>query len=193
MSKLHSANDLLKMDVCEIKEWLNAVQSGNEITPDGFNWLGLAEAAAFNAHVKQDSQTPASRLEWASIAVSVYERLAKDSSFDGEDSRESFELSAMHLRAYLIRELGTKPNHAILDANSIVQWFLDSLKLSVEQVHKHCIVYQALGTEKNSIEMLRGLRQIKNRLSVIKSLVNSGQIKPNRELTNWLSLFDKLP
>ena len=42
-------NEILTQDVDSVLNWLKMIGSGNSTAPRGFNWHGLAEAAAFNA------------------------------------------------------------------------------------------------------------------------------------------------
>ncbi len=44
-----------------------------------------------------------------------------------------------------------------------------------------------------SIESIRELRRIKNRLSALKSLSDAGKLPLNQELKNWIDLREKLP
>ena len=92
-------NQLLKQDPSQVEAWMQRVRSGQEKAPEGFNWLGLAEGAAFNARTETD-------LTWAKVAISIYEDLANHSK--GSDGH-SFMLSALNLRAYLIVKLGAVP------------------------------------------------------------------------------------
>jgi len=64
-------NKLQQQDAAEVLAWLKRIESGQELPVAGFNWLGLAELAAFGAHWK-------SNLLWAEVATSVYDRLAAE-------------------------------------------------------------------------------------------------------------------
>lgn len=110
-----------------------------------------------------------------------------------EFEKESCQLAAMNLRAYLIREFGTEPLHPILDSEYLVKWFLDSLNLPINQVYRQCKTYQKFGIKKITFEQLKYLRKLKNRLAVIKLLSESDQIKPTNILKKWLLLYEILP
>ena len=173
----------------EAKAWLADVDSGMQKLPEKFNWLGFAEVAALNAHTE-------SNLLWAEVAISVYERLAqeaKDKANDASrDSADSATISAMMLRAASIAKHGSISGDRVLDVNRIISWFWDSLTISRQEAATLAAKWTEL-----SIEKIRELRQIKNRLGVISLLADSEKcVSPELqepELQAWLSLRRQLP
>lgn len=181
MNQLQSTillNDLLQQDAAEVQVWLRSIESSSLKPPLEFNWLGLAEAAAIEAQSASD-------LAWAEVAISVYERLAAEAN---NSAQESLMISSMLLRASMIARFGSVPGHLVLDIYLIMRWFCDQMMMSWDSVAK-----KAANWHSCSIEEIRELRRIKNRLGVISVLANSDKYVLNSELNNWLSLREKLP
>jgi hypothetical protein len=199
-----SLDRLLSDDPKHLYSWISTVINGEQAERPGINWLGLAEGAAANTHIEGN-------LDWAHVAVYLYEHLANEAA---PASKESFILSAMRLRAFLISKYGAVPNDPILDLERITRWFFDSLQISQgEAADLADVTWKALSTEdvrrwnethslivenQGRVRQLDShvvveLRRMKNRLSVIEGLVESGQLKPNTDLAFWLSLREKLP
>jgi hypothetical protein len=171
-------SNLLQQPPTQVQNWIRSVWIGQQRAPEKFNWLGLADAAALRARSQQD-------LSWAKVASMLYERLADEADLSG---REKYIESAMQLKAYMITKIGPVPGDSVLDINQILHWFFENLKFSPEEATQKSTVWKTL-----SIEDIRELRLLKNRLSVLTLLVNSGKIKPNQELSAWLLLRNKLP
>jgi hypothetical protein len=176
--KTELLNQLLQQKPAQVEAWLQNVRSGQENMPEGFNWLGLAESAAFNARSEAD-------LTWAKVAISIYEELANRSN---DSDRHSFMLSSLNLRAYMVARLGVIPGDAILDSDKIIHYFLSTLKFPYEWVEKKVSNWTRL-----ELEDIKELRRIKNYLGVIRFLMESGKHDCNPKLKNWLSLQEKLP
>jgi hypothetical protein len=175
---------LLDQDPAEVLSWLKQVWSGELRSPINFNWHGLAEAAANEARLDYGNGSPTLNLTWAEVATSIYDRLAE---LAGESAGESFVISSMLLRAAMIAELGAIPGHPVLDIDRVIDWFLHSLKMSPDEAAK-----KAANWRNCSIDEIRELRRIKNRLNVVSVLVESGKFVPI-ELNTWLSLQSRLP
>jgi hypothetical protein len=171
-------NKLIQQDAAEVKDWLRRVESDEQEPPAGFNWLGLAEAAAFDAQSASD-------LAWAEVALAVYERLAAKTNPSG---REPLMLSSMMLRAAMIAKLGAVSSHPILDLDQIICWFERSLAMSYQEATEKAANWRNCNPEE-----IRELRRIKNRLQVISVLADSGKYSLNPELKAWLELREKLP
>lgn len=165
----------LSHQLSEILHLLQEVKATSEKLPDNINWLGLAEARAFDAQVDAD-------LESVEIAVSIYEQLAKQTPEGGE----SFLLSAMMLRASMINKLGVHSGHSLLEVEPIILWFFKSLTLSYSEAKAKAKNWQSC-----DINEIRELRRIKNRLGVISVLAQAIDLDEN--IKNWLSLTNKLP
>ncbi|HLP91157.1 MAG TPA: hypothetical protein VK184_21580 [Nostocaceae cyanobacterium] len=178
-------NELLLQNPSDVKVWLKRVWLDQEKVPEEFNWLGLAEAAAFEARSGERNVTNTSNIFWAEIAISVYDYLASQAN---SGTGESFIISSMLLRAAMIADYGSVFGHPVLDSNQIIHWFFHSLKMSLDEV-----IQNTANWKDNNIENIRELRRIKNRLKVILVLTESDKFKPDEELKAWLSLREKLP
>lgn len=187
MNQLESTkllNELLQHDATEVRDWLKQVWSGQLPSPINFNWHGLAEAAAFDARLDYGDNSPFINLSWAEVATSIYDYLAQRAGSGGE----SFLISSMLLRAAMIAELGAIPGHPVLDIDKVINWFYDSLKMSLDEA-----MTKADNWKNCSFEEIRELRKIKNRLKIIFVLAESDKIISNNELSTWLAIRDKLP
>lgn len=183
--------------------WLNSVWEEQQQVPADFNWLGLAEIAAFKAsnQVSKSQETREFSLIWAQIAISVYEFLANSRPNDA--IQESFIESLMNLRSYMILQLGVKVGHSVLDPEPILNWFFENLEFSYEDTVAKACVWKKLFTDNISeaifqklecnLEELRALKKIKLRLRVIKLLLEGNQIYSSKVLQDWISLWEVLP
>ncbi len=171
-------DDLMQQKAVSVLVWLKNIESDFIKPPFGFNWLGLAEAATFEAQSASD-------LVWAGVAISVYERLAAEAN---SSTQESLIISAMLLRVSMIARFGSVPGHLVLDIDQIMRWFCTQQMMSWDSVAEKAANWRSC-----NIEEIRELRRIKNRLRVISMLAESHKYILNPELNNWLSLRDKLP
>ena len=173
-------NNLLQQDATYVQTWLKRIESHSLNPPEGFNWLGLAEAAAFKAR-------SASNLAWAEVATWVYQRLVAEAN-NNMRQKESLMISLMMLRATMITKLGAITGHLVLDIDQLTQWFNESLMGSFEEVAK-----KAGNWREYQVEDIRDLRLIKNRLKVISILADSNKCVLDKELKAWLALREQLP
>lgn len=173
-----SLQELLQQSPVEVLNWLHEVEKGHQQVPLNFNWLGLAEAASFEARSQKN-------LTWAEVAITVYQRLVDKTDTEHQAGLIS---SMMHLKAFMITQLGVVHNNTVLDPDYIVQWFFDSLPYNYEQTKQKAAYWRTL-----TIQDIKALKLIKSRLSVIASLVDNHKIHPDTELQAWLSLQKDLP
>jgi hypothetical protein len=137
---------------------------------------GLAEASGSRACEAFEREPREPGLAWARVAVRIYEVLATETRDLG------FELSAMHLRVTAIAALGELAEDAVRDPARITDWFKASLVYSIES---------ALASSRQTLDELRRLRDIKNRLGVIARLASVTTL--DAEAQRWLSIRDQLP
>jgi len=173
---------LLLMDPSQVRAWTDqTLQDGGGFAAT-FNWHMLADAAGENARSMLD-------LGWAETAIHVYEYLAHSH----EDSEGSpYMLSSMHLRGFMIRELG--PGEGVLDPQSVFSWFssshqdLDAIKLEIALV-------QQLDDEQLSKHkaLLLVLRRIKNQLAVLQEIATNPMVTIPPSIVEWLHLGSQLP
>ncbi|MCC5647993.1 hypothetical protein LC607_34850 [Nostoc sp. CHAB 5824] len=204
MNKLEATNllkTLLQQDVEQVQSWLKSVLSEQEQVPENFNWLGLAESSTFNAQelVGKSNEDNLSSLAWAEVSISIYEFLAKNNS----RFSDRYLSSSMSLRAYMIIRIGTISGHSILDIEQILDWFFARLEFSYEEALIKATAWRDALSKNNpednqkyfdaNLEDIKILRDIKNRLIIIKLLYDNKKIDTTKELNAWISLWEKLP
>jgi hypothetical protein len=182
MNPSHVAQDmpcLLSQDLPQLRAQLDRIWAGQQEQPRETNWwLGLAWETA------QQARTRPSR-DWGQVAVSIYEYLAHTV----EPGRaHEFLVAAMMLRGSLIRQLGTVQGDSLLDPGVILDWFYESVPLSPAEAEQQSSAWSTL-----PIEQVAELRRIKERLAVLRLLVESGHLQPDATLQPWLDLYDRLP
>lgn len=190
---IESVGRLADAEPEQVSAWLESVRGGRREAPENFNWHGLAQTAASLA---QEADAPEAQLGWARVAVAVYDWLAGQPGV----APDSFTASAMNLRADMISRLGDEPGHPVLDMSLVTGWFWDRLPMPFEEAERAAAAWrEKLDSGKVSemtepeVEKVRSLRQIKNRLGVIRQLVAARRLPPDPELGAWLALRERLP
>lgn len=185
-----SLGDVLKKEPKEVLRWIGESFDSSRKENQSFNWLGLAEVAAQNTCSGNGNKHSKPNLDWAKIAFAVYEYLERRS--DTTDNwRISLECSEMLLRTNIIISGGYDDNEeALKNVDVVLRWFTQSLNVSFSEVEKRASSLHELGRSE-----ILALRQIKNRLSVIKVLYQNYSLPPEiaPEIEKWLSLREKLP
>jgi hypothetical protein len=179
-------NRLLEQEPEQVEMWLRRAWAGDIDGLERFNWLLLAEGAAFNALSGRQPNSNPPDLRWARLATAVYDRLA--TSAPDESSMASFQNSSMNLRAAMIARLGPAKGDPVLDPDTIERWFFQNLPTSLDDAAAKASSWKNL-----SLEEIRKLRRLKNRLSVIRLVRGTVQFQRNEELDAWLSVSDRLP
>jgi hypothetical protein len=164
-----------------VKRWLVDNEPGQQSPSRTVDWLGLAETTATLARTELNP-------EWAEVAVSIYGQLA--AKVESPSRRESLMYSQMNLRAFMITRLGATAGHAVLDPRPVVDWFLETLRLSIAEATEASSHWQDLG-----VAQIRELRRIKNRLAPVKLLDDAGLVPSefHATLSPWLAVRDQLP
>ena len=178
-------NQILTQDVDSVLNWLKGIESGKSKAPRGFNWQGLAEAAAFNALEGSPLEPTKPNIRWAGVAVIAYEKIAVKMN---PSMTDSLIFSSMMLRANMISKFGVFAGHPVLDIDTILNWFQTHLKLSYDEVSQ-----KAQNWKKCQVQEIRELRKLKNRLQIISVLAQSEQVALTTEIYSWLALRDQLP
>jgi hypothetical protein len=166
--------------------WLEAVRAGT-VDPDQWNPLLLGSKLCSKA--REEMSIP-----WLAIAVQFNEYLAQSI---GGWSGEMRLILAMYLRTHFIRRLGIDPREELLQPAPIVEWFLDSLPMTLEEaVAKSAHWRSDLPIEERRafpIEELRALRGIKNRSKVLQQLDQGGSLDAYPTIQAWLAIRETLP
>lgn len=182
-SSIPDIKQLMMQSPAGIRAWIKSVSGDVPNSNIDVNWwIGLAESAY--AQTFGDKQPD---LEWADVAITAYEQANRYSSA-GYDSCMA---SAMILRAKLIGILGTKPDDAILDVQTIINWFFKGLPMSREEAENKANV-PLKELYEHHFDDLFNLRTIKNRLGVFKELERNNLLNKD-EIQAWLRIWDKLP
>lgn len=163
----------------KIIAWLDGLAIGEPVEGEYFNWELLAFTAAARAHEERS-------IPWARIALLVYGVLAERTS---HRERHSFLLSAMNLRALMIREFGAREGGDVLDPEIIVAWFQGIATLSIEEAARA----SSQDLHLLPMEVLRELRDIKNALNVVSLIAGADAVRRHPELERWLQLRPALP
>jgi hypothetical protein len=171
---------VLSRSTPELESWLEEVSIGGLIEGAPFNWQFLASSIASRATNERDPRQ-------AQLALRVYETLARQ---EVESAAFSLMYSAMNLRAWMIRELGPRKGHAVLDPEAIASWFQRVATLSLEEARR---LLDAIELSAISVGELRRLRKIKNALGPLALIADSGITQEHPELEEWLQLRVHLP
>jgi len=206
MSSKFSSSELLEsllnQEPQQIQVWLARAFSGEIQIPPEFNWLGLAQSTASIAMEKLEAKISPLDMEWAKVAVAIYEFLIAESN--NSSIKHSLEDSCMKIRVNMIRVHGHIKCDSILDSQKILDWFLSNLKISLEEASNIIILWKdfrkdfTLGNseffkESQFMETIRELYHTKSRLSAIQSLVELQILLPDEQLKSWLELKERLP
>jgi hypothetical protein len=153
-------------------------------------------------------------LEWAEVVVHAAEIGALEE--DGKH-RHAYLYRAMQLRTQFICQLGSQPEHPVLDSQNVVDWFLGELKFTPAEAKQMSVRWkddaftrqfgEELRSEKSSeaphakqsthlaetLNELLELRLLKFRLQVIRRLADCGELPQHEEITKWLQTARHLP
>jgi hypothetical protein len=146
------------------------------------NWRVVAQYAstqAFNSHLADECQ---SVCDWTELGVEIYRRLRTAASED-ED-----EMAEMRLRANAILFCGADATSSIRNPTVIERWFFGSIPFSVEEARRRIPHVDDVGSGD-----FAPLRALKERLSIIESLVKAHVIEKHDQLSEWLELHQHLP
>lgn len=167
---------LLSRTPDDIEAWLRQPDA-----PTGFNWLGLAEVAGYEA-MRCDLTTA---LAWARVSIAVRYRLA---DMMGESSVHSGQITdAMRLRTHLINRYGAINGDPVLDCDEIFHWFLDRHADQFDHAAADAGHWHDL-----PIERIRELRWIKGELNLLRRLDHC-TLATSDEVQRWLTVWDQLP
>ncbi len=118
----------MQRDAGSILDWLQRIRRGEEMAPNDFNWLGLAEVATHYIWQLNFVDAKEPDLKWVQVAISAYDYIAD--KFNSDDAV----MQSMALRASMIEQLGAAPGDPVLDVEQLVQVFFSHLHLSHEAI-----------------------------------------------------------
>jgi len=163
----------------DVALWLDGRDVGGTVDDEPFNWEGFAFTTAARAREERS-------LSWANISLHVYGELAKSIP---EPLTNTFQLSGMNLRSWMIRELGARQGDPVLDPDILVQWVRDCTQFSFEEVSR----LASKDLRDIPIDTLRALRRIKHALGVLNNIIETPRVRDDAELQAWLRLRTRLP
>jgi len=181
-----------------VRQWVDSVCSGERVSQSDFNWLGLAEVSASLSRrgLEPGSIIGKDNIDWALASISAYKWLAEKDNRRAEASA----VSSMYLRAYLISRCGARSGDPLLDPQIIVNWFWSDLRMSVEEVADKYAgwldrINARSGKEADRIDVAEFLElsRIKQRLLVLRFLVETGVFIPDPPLKAWLDGYAARP
>jgi hypothetical protein len=205
MSKMSDSidlNSLAQREPQEIKSLIDQFVSGENVFPENFNWLGLAELSGSMAREKADLSSFDLSCSWAEISICIYEILANLSTDLSE--KFSFEESSMFLRANLIKKFGSKENDFLLDQNQILNWFYRNLGFkTIQEFKEEILIANELKSRLSSVELpeeiqkyinlVKKLRNIKRSLSIVKLIAESEKVVLTSEISQWILMWKNIP
>lgn len=174
-----SVDQILKMPPFKALLWVRENLRDPKAHVDGFNWHGLAQCAATEAHAP-DAPPP-----WAHISVEVYAWLA-DRESDGRG--EGFKVSEMYVRCRQIKLHGAAAGDDLRDVKVLLDWFHHGNDLSADEVSALIPDWTALPRPR-----IASLRRIKNRLGVLAQIQEHLGSDASAVLMPWLELRARLP
>ncbi|WP_232293467.1 hypothetical protein [Stigmatella aurantiaca] len=163
-----------------MRAWLDGLSIGEPVDGAPFHWDGFAFTAASRAREERS-------LPWAHIALLVYGVLAERPP---TRDTHSLMLSAMSLRAWMIKELGAQEGDAVLDTDILFAWFQSLATLPIEEAAR---LVSSENWHTLPIETLLQLRRIKSALNLLSPLSETGIVQKHPELNGWLQLRSHLP
>jgi hypothetical protein len=175
-------------------EWLDGYlrpyEAGNPLPLNAM--MGIVSVAVFKAF--HDAS-----LEWAGIALRAADLMASECP----EYREPALLRAMRLRAWFIVRMGSRPDHPVLDKQTILRWVVEGFTLTIEEARDKSVsvwdelrAYRKAPTpekKKLLLDDMRALRAIKSRLGVLQSLAEVGELPSGSFLQSWLEIRSQLP
>jgi hypothetical protein len=149
-------DDLVSSGPEGVRIWLAALRAG---TVDPKEWNLLVLGSALNRKVREEGTLP-----WLAVGVEFQRYLAQSI---GGWSGERHLITAMSLRTQFILRMGVDAREELLQLEPIVEWFLGSLPLTLEETVAKSAHWIDL-----PVEEIRALRGIKNRLGVFQQSDN---------------------
>ncbi|AUX20552.1 uncharacterized protein SOCEGT47_010240 [Sorangium cellulosum] len=178
-----------------IATWIELILEGREPRPDGVDWPVLAQLAASDAISRGPSRDG---LEWAKVAIAIYENMERlfDRAADDSDERR-----VMNLRSFFIKTLGPRRGDPLLDPDLLIAWFRRTVHTSPEDAAaraERCrdMMQRApadAARDESWLSEMRELRRIKNVLSVLEPMTSRSDVQLDEDILEWLRARPRLP
>ncbi len=190
MSKETNVERILELPLLDLQQWINSNLSKES---KHFNWLGLAEALAFEARKNRDINR---KLQLAELSVRIYEWLSKH---ENPEQSDSFVNSANALRIYLLANEQIDFSHHTLGLKRVEDWFWNEINILPEEaselskISRNKIEKGETNFSSNELEKMKLIRKIKNRLHIIRNLSKIDKVGETLgEINDWLKIADSL-
>lgn len=194
------ASWLLEQDPSLTLQWLYEMLEGVRSQPEGFNWVGLAECAAYDTfgntfHMSENASLP--NLKWANVAVLAYHYAISQEKHNTRLAHKpemkklsylSLEEALMNIQARCILAFGHVAGDPVLDGNLLLQCFFDDLPFSADEVRERYEGAEKELTPKEQREFIR----IRKKIAVLQPLREKQVLPPSPELLAWFSVWDQL-
>jgi hypothetical protein len=185
--------ELVQSGAAAVERWLGEVCSGARPAPPRFNWLLLAEAASTESWLAARVDDRPAGLAWARVAIAAYDLLAARAAANAH-FQTSHECAAMRVRVSRITALGPAAGDPVLDPSRVVRWFFDRLSLTPDEAVERTAWFMHASDEERR-RAYRANREwhleayrVRQRLQIIRSLVDLHAIQPQPDLQAWLAL-----
>lgn len=165
--------------------WVESAFDDSTYTHNANFWAWIL--VQINHRIFENPDQP--HLAWAKVSLAIYEGLARQSAA-GDHS--TYMLDAMGLRVRLIRESATIADEEILDPSAVTNWFWHTLPLAYDEAESQITQWQT-NPNQLSLEMIRQLRLLKQKIVRVDTLISAHKITPSDDLRLWLALKGRLP
>jgi hypothetical protein len=200
--------NLLKKNADDLLEWVRLAKSQKADLPEDFSWYSLSSGITSRTKNLIHNGNFEGATAWSKILNEIYYYLA--SSKPNSSEEEALLNEIMQIRAALIMKFGMSKANPLLDEDLLLTWFFHDLSVPLETAIQKSDDWQNLMQQKQirwlqereerngatkqitSVEDLKTLRKIKNKLSILKPLYQDKLIE-NKELGDWISIMHKLP
>jgi hypothetical protein len=179
-----------RLTLADLQQWVQAALREPSDERNQFNWLGLAYTLAFDARQRTEV---AEKIRLAEIAVTIYEWLDQ---YRNPEQSGSYTDSALALRLHLLTHQYVASSHPVLGTRNIKRpWERTGLspaaarRVSLHLKHKLSEGVRQVSLEEK--EQLKILRQIKNKLLLIRQLPPDDELF--KESEKWLKVLSDLP
>ena len=177
-------HELTQQDPVQVNAWLETIWTVSSDV-SAFNWLGLLKIAIVNATAGAQRQQRQTSLGWATVAQTLQRLLSAGST----RRPQSLINDVMVMRVTLILAFGAVPQHPILAASGVLDWFFREADTDYETAACEA----QLWTHKHDLDVMRKLHTIKNRLLIMAPLLIAEPLLITAVLADWLALLPYLP
>lgn len=200
--------NLLGKNPEDLLEWVKLARSQKVDLPEDFSWYSLSSSIILRIKNLIHNGNCEGVATWLKVINEIYDTVTSGNSTSS--AAEALQYELMHIRATLIMNFGATKSESLVDEDPLLTWFFHGLDVPLDTAvqksddwqnlkQKNKIRYlQDIGKNSNNydrkitIEDLRTLRKIKNKLSILKPLYQNKLIE-NKELGDWISIMYKLP